>query len=570
MSDRSRLRSQQLGLRYPGSDRLVVEDADLDVIDGKVTTIIGPNGCGKSTVLRALGRLLRPTAGSVVLDGELIHRLPSKDVARRLGLLTQQPIAPQGITVEDLVYRGRYPHLGFFSAPAAQDDAVVEAALAAAGVCELRDRPIDSLSGGQRQRAWIAMALAQDTELILMDEPTTFLDLNHQLEVMELVRQLKRDGKTILLVLHDLNQAAGVSDHIVAMREGRIVRSGTPHEVIDTALLNELYEVTCDVFAHPVSDHPVIVPYGTITGGGEGPSRQTGTAEHDDPVVQIRGLSTGYQRRAAVSHDLTLSFPRGAITTLVGPNGCGKSTLLRTVARLLKPLGGVMSFDDRDARSMSRKQLARQLAMVMQGNKPPAGFLVEDIAAAGRTAHQRMLHQWSETDAAAITTAIDTCGLTDLRHRECQALSGGQMQRAWIAMALAQDTPLLFLDEPTTFLDIGYQVEVLDLVAELNRTEGTSVVMVLHDLNLAARYSDHMVVMDAGRIVASGPPEQIVTEQLVRDVFGVESRIVPDRRGGRPVVLPVHASNPASIATPPHTAFTSSATPPHLTSISTS
>jgi iron complex transport system ATP-binding protein len=524
-----RLHSEEVSLRYPGTDATVVTASTLRVEDGQITTIIGPNGCGKSTLLRALGRLLRPETGSVVLDGELIHHLPSKEVARRLGLLGQQPQAPQGITVQDLVYRGRYPHLGFFSAPASHDNAAVENALELAGVQDLRRRPVDSLSGGQRQRAWIAMAIAQDTDLLLLDEPTTFLDLAHQLEVMDLVTTLNQQGKTLLLVLHDINQAVAVSDQIVAMKDGQIMGSGAPQDVINRDLLTDLYQVDCDIFDHPVAGHPVCLPYGDELADQESADWESG--------VEIRDLGTGYGSSSYVSHDLRLTFPKGAITALVGPNGCGKSTLLRTGARLLKPLDGAVLIDGVDAREGSRRSLARRLSILMQGPKPPSGFVVEDVVAAGRTPHQSILRRWAD-DEEAIGRAVETCGLGDLRYREFETLSGGQRQRAWIAMALAQDSPILFLDEPTTFLDIGYQVEVLDLVHRLNRSRGHTVVMVLHDLNLAARYSDHIVAMKDGEIMAAGRPSSVVTEDLARDVFGVESRVIPDPRTGRPIVLP--------------------------------
>lgn len=526
----SRLSSQNISLKYPGTSDTIVEDLSIKIADGLITTIIGPNGCGKSTLLRALSRLLRPETGSVVLDGEMIHRLPTKDVARRLGLLHQQASPPDGITVEDLVRRGRYPHRGLLQPPTKRDLEAVDRALDMTGMQSLRLRQIDQLSGGQRQRAWIAMAVAQETDLLLLDEPTTYLDVAHQLEVMELVQRLNQDGKTIVMVLHDINEAASVSDRIVAMREGRILREGTPREVVETDLLAKLYNVECDVLAHPDDGRPICNPVSDMADPArKPPARGQG--------IEVHGLGTGYSKVTPISRNLTTAFPEGAVTCIVGPNACGKSTLLRTGARLLKAQGGTFLINGKDSAKGSRRNIARSMAMVMQGPVPPAGFLVEDMVAAGRMPHQAPLRQWSRHDEAVVSRALARCDLTELRYRSVDELSGGQRQRAWIAMALAQDTPYLFLDEPTTFLDIGYQIEVLDLVCRLNREDGRTIVMVLHDLNLAARYSDHIVAMKDGVIRASGAPAEVITQELVKEVFGMNSHILTDQRTGSPLVL---------------------------------
>ena len=213
----SRLSSHNVTLGY-GDDAKVVVDLSIEIPDGQITTIIGPNGCGKSTLLRALSRLMKPAEGQVVLDGQMIHSLPTREVAKRLGLLSQSGIPPEGITVEDLVRRGRYPHQSFLQPPSRKDEEAVDKAIDLAGMTELRKRAVDQLSGGQRQRAWIAMVLAQETELLLLDEPTTFLDVAHQLEVMDLVRDLNvHQGRTVVMVLHDINEAASNSHHLVAM-----------------------------------------------------------------------------------------------------------------------------------------------------------------------------------------------------------------------------------------------------------------------------------------------------------------------------------------------------------------
>jgi len=254
-----RLRAEGLSLAY--DDRVIVDDLAVTIPDGEVTVIVGANACGKSTLLRGLARLLRPRAGTVVLDGEDIHRLPTKQVATRLGILPQQPIAPEGITVGDLVGRGRNPHQRFFRQWSREDEAAVQAALLATRTADLADRCVDELSGGQRQRVWIALALAQDTPLMLLDEPTTFLDLAHQVEVLDLLAELNEaDGRTVVLVLHDLNLACRYADHLIAMRDGRIVAEGAPAQVVTAELVADVFGLHAQIVPDPVTGTPLVIP----------------------------------------------------------------------------------------------------------------------------------------------------------------------------------------------------------------------------------------------------------------------------------------------------------------------
>jgi iron complex transport system ATP-binding protein len=256
-----RLRADGVRLGY--GDRVVVEDLDLDVVSGTVTAVIGPNGCGKSTLLRALGRLLKPSSGQVVLDGKRIDRTPTREVAKVLGLLPQAPSAPEGLTVADLVARGRHPHQAWYRQWSSDDEEIVAQALEWTGIEDLAERPVDELSGGQRQRAWISMALAQGTDLLLLDEPTTFLDLAHQVDVLELVRRLHREaGRTVVMVLHDLNLAARYADRLVAMRDGRIIAAGEPGDVITEEMLAEVFGLDAKVIEDPVAGTPLVVPIG--------------------------------------------------------------------------------------------------------------------------------------------------------------------------------------------------------------------------------------------------------------------------------------------------------------------
>ncbi|QXN95659.1 ABC transporter ATP-binding protein [Nocardia iowensis] len=268
----TRLAADDVKLAY--GDRVIIDGLSLDIAPGVITTVIGPNGCGKSTLLRSLGRLLRPQHGRVLLDGKAISTMKTKDVARVIGMLPQSPVAPEGLTVADLVARGRHPHQSWFQQWSATDEAEVMTALAQTGIAELADRALDELSGGQRQRAWISMALAQGTDILLLDEPTTYLDLAHAVDVLDLVDRLHAElGRTVVMVLHDLNLAIRYSDELIVMRDGRIVAQGRPADIIDVALLREVFDLDASVLPDPVSGRPMVVPIGTrhVLGKAGGP-----------------------------------------------------------------------------------------------------------------------------------------------------------------------------------------------------------------------------------------------------------------------------------------------------------
>ncbi|MGW4352516.1 ABC transporter ATP-binding protein [Nocardia sp. NPDC004582] len=255
------LAAESLTLGY--GERIIVDGLSVDIEPGLITTVIGPNGCGKSTLLRALGRLLRPKAGRVLLDGKAIATMKTKDIARVIGMLPQTPVAPEGLTVADLVARGRHPHQSWLRQWSADDETEVLAALEQTGIADLAGRTLDELSGGQRQRAWISMALAQGTDILLLDEPTTYLDLTHALEVLDLVDRLHDDlGRTVVMVLHDLNLAIRYSDRLIVMRDGRIRAQGAPADIIDAELLLEVFNLRAEVLEDPVSGRPMIVPIG--------------------------------------------------------------------------------------------------------------------------------------------------------------------------------------------------------------------------------------------------------------------------------------------------------------------
>ncbi|GAA1883089.1 ABC transporter ATP-binding protein [Williamsia serinedens] len=257
----SRLTAEGLTVGY--DDRVVIDGLTLEIPDGVVTTIVGPNGCGKSTLLRSISRLLTPRSGVVRLDGDDIAGRRPRDLAQVLGLLPQDPIAPSGLTVTELVERGRHPHQRWYRQSSPDDDAAVAEAMALTGVADLADRPVESLSGGQRRRVWIALVLAQQTEILLLDEPTTFLDLAHAVDVLDLVRTLSAEhGKTVVTVLHDLNLAVRYSDHIVVMCDGAVLARGAPADVITPQLLERAFGLRSVVIRDPVTDGPLVVPLG--------------------------------------------------------------------------------------------------------------------------------------------------------------------------------------------------------------------------------------------------------------------------------------------------------------------
>lgn len=257
----AKLSAKELCLSYETVQ--VFENIDLTIPEGKVTILIGANGCGKSTVLRALARLLKPQKGVVYLDGIEIHKQSTKEVAKKLAILPQGPQTPEGLTVKELCYYGRHPYKGVFSKNTDEDHKMVQWALTATKIDDLADRPLDALSGGQRQRAWIAMALAQGTELLLLDEPTTYLDLAHQIEVLELLRELNKEyGKTIVMVLHDLNQAARYADNLVSISQGKIYQQGTPIDVFTEEMIRKVFGLESMIIKDPVEGTPMCVPIG--------------------------------------------------------------------------------------------------------------------------------------------------------------------------------------------------------------------------------------------------------------------------------------------------------------------
>lgn len=269
----SYITAQELSVAY--DNHVIVKEMNVDIPEGKITSIIGPNGCGKSTLLKAISRIKKPHNGIAYLQGEDIHKMKTKDVAKKLAILSQSPELPGGLTVEQLVSYGRFPHQNGLQRLNTKDKEAIVAALENTNLMEFRDRPVDALSGGQRQRAWIAMALAQETELLFLDEPTTYLDMAHQMEVLELLERLNREeGRTIVMVIHDINHAARFSDHLIALKNGKLLFNGDPYHIICPPVLKEIFHIDAYIGKDPRTGKPVCITYNLLPEEAEAPARK--------------------------------------------------------------------------------------------------------------------------------------------------------------------------------------------------------------------------------------------------------------------------------------------------------
>ncbi|MGO2755727.1 cobalamin ABC transporter ATP-binding protein [Brachybacterium alimentarium] len=310
------IEARNLHLAYDRHE--VVRDLDLTLPEGLITIIVGANGCGKSTVLRGLSRLMTPRGGSVVLDGKELQAFGGKDLARRLGLLPQSPLAPDGVTVRELIARGRFPHQGLFPQWRDDDERAVQEALEATSTVPLQDRPVAELSGGQRQRVWIAMALAQQTDVLLLDEPTTFLDLTHQLDVLDVVRDLNRErGTTIGIVLHDLNLAARYADHLIAVKDGRIHTEGPPRDVITAQMVHDVFALDARIVPDSLTGTPMVLPHGRGNAHHDASEEDAMTTLITDPAASVSEQLPALENSSMLAFDLTVAARKPLGSTLV-------------------------------------------------------------------------------------------------------------------------------------------------------------------------------------------------------------------------------------------------------------
>ncbi|WP_433944413.1 ABC transporter ATP-binding protein [Paenibacillus sp. SN-8-1] len=289
------LQTSHLDIAY--EDRLIVEDLNIQIPDGQITALVGANGSGKSTILKTMARIMQPKGGSVILNGKSIHKQSTREVAKQLAILPQNPTAPEGLTVYELVSYGRFPYQKGFGSLRSEDKQVIEWAIEATGMLEFTDRPLDQLSGGQRQRAWIAMALAQETEILFLDEPTTFLDMAHQLEVLHLLERLNAEAnRTIVMVVHDLNHASRYADHVIAIKQGRAIAEGTPEEVVTQDVLREVFGIEADIVRDPRSGVPLCLPYDLAFRSHESRPAKRAFAQQGNSGMRV--ASSSYIRRS--------------------------------------------------------------------------------------------------------------------------------------------------------------------------------------------------------------------------------------------------------------------------------
>ncbi|AZA09897.1 ABC transporter ATP-binding protein [Corynebacterium pseudopelargi] len=545
------IQAEGLSVRYSKKGDPIIDGIDLCIGEG-VTALIGPNGCGKSTLLRTMARLMRPTHGSVVVDGKRLSRMSPKAVARMIAVLGQHGSNTNGLSVRDIVGKGRYPYQGLFQPHSNEDVRAVDDAIEQCGIGALAHQPMEALSGGQQQRAWIAMTLAQTTPIVFFDEPTSYLDIGGEQRVLDLVGAIAKRGIRVVVVLHDVDAALKIADTIVVMRDGAIVASGPSREVLSREIHQDVFGLDCKFIQHP--KRKVLVPH--LGSGAQTTSQNRSRQERKDapisavpacdlasdptPAIRATGLATGYQG-TTISSNLDVRIAKGAITGVIGPNGCGKSTLVRTLTGIMAPLAGSVAVHadggDMALDALTPKQRGRLISVLSQKPEPLEGFSVEDVIVAGRHPHGKGLHRWRTRDQEAVEEAMKLCDVHALRHRPISQLSGGQRQRVWLARALAQDTDVLVLDEPTTYLDRAHQVALMEAVAQRNAEAGTTVLMVLHDINLAARYCHHMLAMCDGEIVAAGKPQEVLTPERIGQLF--EASVDVMDVDGSPVVVSV-------------------------------
>lgn len=491
---------------------------DIDIIKGithnfkknSITCIIGQNGCGKSTFLKTLSKMLNINSGSIDISGRDINSMNSKEIALKLGFLTQSSETHKGLTVYDLISRGRYPHKGILQINSIKDEKIIENAIKLTELEHIKNKNLDDISGGQKQRAWIGMILAQDTDILLLDEPTTYLDIHHREEIINLIIKLRNTyDKTIITVLHDIYEAQILADYIIGIKDGKIFNKGMATELINKDFLENLFEVDCDEYKFENRNYYL-------------PSIQRTQLKkiNKNYIYEISKLNVSYEKYNVLK-DINLTFDEGLIHCIMGINGSGKSTLIKAMVQENTTISGSLSLLNKKLNSYSNKELSNLIAYLPQEEDFPKGFTVEEYVNLGRFSYNNWYSQWTRNDKKIVFESLEKVGAEKYIKNTLVNLSGGQKQRVRIARLLAQKSDILFLDEPCSFLDIKGQKEVLDCIRQISINEKKTIIMILHDPWQATLYGNKLHIIDENIVKYSGDLEGFINEENLNELYKI-------------------------------------------------
>lgn len=477
-----------------------------------ISCILGKNGCGKSTLLKTISKFLYPSYGNVLLSGQDINTMNSKQIALKLGFLTQSSDDHKGLTVYQLVKRGRYPHNGLLQVESTNDEKIINEALALTELNDISHKDLDEISGGQKQRAWIAMILAQDTDILLLDEPTTFLDIHHRQEIIKLINKLKNDyNKTIVAVVHDLYESQKISDYIIGIKDGIILQEGLSKDILNKKFIENLYDVKCDEYKFNNESYFL-------------PSKEYNVNEvytNNDHTYLVSNLYISYGDYPVLK-DLDLTLKRRKIHCIMGINGSGKSTLIKAIVGEQKLNSGTINLYNKDISSYKVKELSKKISYLSQEETLPSGFTVEEYVNLGRFPYTKWYKQWTRKDREIVYESLKAVGAEDLMKCNLLNLSGGQQQRVRIARLLAQKSEVLVLDEPCSFLDIKGQKEVLDCIEKIAKNENKTIIMILHDPWQAALYGQELHIIKDMQVIFSGNQTDFINPVNLQELYNVD------------------------------------------------
>lgn len=477
----------------------VIRSLNLELGEKGFCSIVGPNGCGKSTLLKMLTGILPCKSGEILLKGMNIRRIKRKTLSQFTAYLPQNPTITHATVVRELVSRGRFPHRKVLQLPDKRDREIIDHALEITGLSQMSERKMGELSGGQKQRVWIAMALAQESELLLLDEPTTYLDIHHKKEILTLLKELSEQGKRIITVLHDVNDARQFSDRVIAMKKGKIFfDTGLDgSRSFDLNQTEKLFGIKCQYDGESIFPLP--------------PSIHSDEEESVEKAVVSFNLSSGYEGKT-VLNEIDFSIPKGKITALLGPNGSGKTTFMKVLTGELKCWTGSVGFPAPD----SRPDSSVISAMVQQENLP-LNMDSRDYVLLGRYRFTSLLRHWTEEDHNSTEKLMHWLDvpLDSFLGR----MSGGQQQRCRIGRIINQESEILIFDEPSSYLDLKGQAEVLELLSRINRERNRTVILILQDIWQARYYAHYVAMFKDGRLFSNGPSGEMLTTENISDLY---------------------------------------------------